>query len=79
MHQAGLIAYLAHWEKTKTRTTGLNSAYYSTIQNTTYPLEVAPGLYGMAALKDSLWSWTIKSRLLTNQPTRPNTVLNTVT
>jgi CubicO group peptidase (beta-lactamase class C family) len=63
MHQAGLIAYLAHWEKTKTRT-GLSSTYYSHIQNDLYPLEIAPGMYGMAAMEDSLWKWTIQSRLL---------------
>jgi CubicO group peptidase (beta-lactamase class C family) len=63
MHQAGLIAYLAHWEKTKTRA-GLNSAFYNNIRNDLFPLEVAPGMYGMAALEDSLWKWTIQSRLL---------------
>jgi CubicO group peptidase (beta-lactamase class C family) len=63
MHQAGLIAYLAHWEKTKTRA-GLNSAFYNNIRNDLFPLEIAPGMYGMAALEDSLWKWTIQSRLL---------------
>ena len=63
MHQAGLIAYLAHWEKTRTRT-GLNSSFYSHIHNDLFPLEIAPGMYGMAALEDSLWKWTIQSRLL---------------
>jgi CubicO group peptidase (beta-lactamase class C family) len=63
MHQAGLIAYLAHWEKTRA-TKGLNSSYYSNIQNGMHSLEIAPGLYGIQSMKDSLWKWTIESRLL---------------
>jgi beta-glucosidase-like glycosyl hydrolase/CubicO group peptidase (beta-lactamase class C family) len=64
MHQAGLIAYLAHWEKTRTSGKGLNSSYYSQIQNGLHSLEIAPGLYGIESMKDSLWKWTIDSRLL---------------
>lgn len=70
MHQAGLIAYQAHWERTVTPT-GPNTSYYSHIQNELFPLEVAPGLYGVASLKDSLWKWTIESRLLYKSPRQP--------
>ncbi len=63
MHQAGLIAFQDHWTKTRTRT-GLSPAYYSHTRDTEHPIEVAPGIYGIASLRDSLWSWTVQSRLL---------------
>jgi beta-glucosidase-like glycosyl hydrolase/CubicO group peptidase (beta-lactamase class C family) len=68
MHQAGLIAFQPHWEKTRTRS-GLNPAYYSSVKDEQHPIEVATGLYSIASLKDSLWRWTINSRLL-SKPAR---------
>jgi CubicO group peptidase (beta-lactamase class C family) len=63
MHQAGLIAFQDHWTKTRTRA-GLSPAYYSTTRDAAHPIEVAPGMYAIASLRDSLWNWTVQSRLL---------------
>jgi CubicO group peptidase (beta-lactamase class C family) len=63
MHQAGLIAFQDHWTKTRTRA-GLSPAYYSPTRDAAHPIEVAPGMYAIASLRDSLWNWTIQSRLL---------------
>ncbi len=63
MHQAGLIAFQDHWTKTRTRA-GLSPAYYSTTRDAAHPIEVAPGMYAIGSLRDSLWNWTIQSRLL---------------
>ncbi|QHT68011.1 serine hydrolase [Rhodocytophaga rosea] len=63
LHQAGLLAFQDHWTKTKTES-GLDSSYYSTKSGPDHPVMVAPGLYGIASLKDSLWQWTLQSRLL---------------
>ncbi len=63
MHQAGLVAFQDHWSRTRTRGS-LNPAYYSNVQDAQHPLIVGTGLYGVASLKDSLWRWTINSRLL---------------
>jgi CubicO group peptidase (beta-lactamase class C family) len=67
LHQAGLLAFQDHWTRTKTAN-GLDSAFYSTKPGPEHPLMVAPGLYGIAALKDSLWQWTLQSRLLKKVP-----------
>jgi CubicO group peptidase (beta-lactamase class C family) len=63
LHQAGLLAFQDHWTRTKAET-GLDSAFYSSVFSPQHPLMVAPGIYGIAALRDSLWQWTIQSRLL---------------
>ncbi len=63
MHQAGLIAFQDHWTKTRTRA-GLSPAYYSTTRDAAHPIEVAPGMYAISSLRDSLWNWTVQSRLL---------------
>ncbi len=63
MHQAGLIAFQDHWTKTRTKA-GPSPAYYSRTPDEQHQLEVAPGLYGVTSLRDSLWNWTIQSRLL---------------
>ncbi len=67
LHQAGLIAFQDHWTRTR-NAVSLDSAFYSVEPDERHPLMVAPGLYGIAALKDSLWHWTIKSRLLRKPP-----------
>jgi CubicO group peptidase (beta-lactamase class C family) len=64
LHQAGLIAFQDHWTRTRTESS-LDSAFFSGAPDEQHPLEVAPGIYGIATLKDSLWHWTIQSQLLT--------------
>jgi CubicO group peptidase (beta-lactamase class C family) len=63
LHQAGLLAFQDHWTRTKLQTS-LDPAFYSVTPDEQHPLMVAPGIYGIAALRDSLWRWTIQSRLL---------------
>jgi CubicO group peptidase (beta-lactamase class C family) len=64
LHQAGLIAFQDHWTRTRTESS-LDSAFFSAVPDELHPLEVASGIYGIATLRDSLWHWTIQSRLLT--------------
>lgn len=63
LHQAGLLAFQDHWTRTKIESE-FDTMYYSYELDELHPLVVATGLYGVATLKDSLWNWTIKSRLL---------------
>jgi CubicO group peptidase (beta-lactamase class C family) len=63
LHQAGLLAFQDHWTRTKSQS-DFDTTYYSSTLDELHPLVVATGLYGVATLKDSLWHWTIKSRLL---------------
>ncbi len=63
MHQAGLVAFQSHWDRTITRQ-GWLPDYYSPEKSDKYSTEVTPGMYGSSSLRDSIWHWTIESRLL---------------
>ncbi len=61
-HQAGLTPFLPHWKKT-VDTSGYDTLYYSRVKTEKFPNEVVPGLYSIASMEDSLWKWTIESKL----------------
>jgi CubicO group peptidase (beta-lactamase class C family) len=62
-HQAGLISYHPYWINTiNERNSG--KEYYSSTLNREYKIEVIPGMYAKPNLKDSIWSWMIKSDLI---------------
>ncbi|HYG02286.1 MAG TPA: serine hydrolase [Chryseosolibacter sp.] len=61
-HQAGLWPYLPFWAQTVKDTTFL-PAFYSRTPSLQYPLVVSDRLFASASMPDSLWSWTIKSKL----------------
>lgn len=63
MHQGGLVAFQSHWDRTITRQ-GWRPDYYSPVRNNDYSVEVTPGMYGLAHIRDSIWQWTIGSRRL---------------
>ena len=62
-HQAGLVAYIPFWEKTRVPL-GWKTEYYSSKQSAEYPLEVADGMFAKTAIRDSVWKWVIKSPLI---------------
>jgi beta-N-acetylhexosaminidase len=62
-HQAGLVAYIPFWEKTRIPL-GWKKEYYSSSSSAEYPLQVADGMYAKASIKDSVWKWIIKSPLI---------------
>lgn len=61
-HQAGLWPYLPFWAQTVKDTTFLPE-FYSRTPSLQYPLAVSDRLFANASMPDSLWSWTIKSKL----------------
>jgi beta-N-acetylhexosaminidase len=63
LHQAGLQPGIPNWQKTLTAQQ-LSPTYYASAQTTIYPNEVVPGVYSVKTMEDSLWSWTVRSRLL---------------
>ncbi|QMU27593.1 glycoside hydrolase family 3 N-terminal domain-containing protein [Adhaeribacter radiodurans] len=63
LHQAGLQPGIPNWQKTLA-SMQLSPTYYASAQTTIYPNEVAPGIYSVKTMEDSLWSWTLHSRLL---------------
>jgi len=66
-HQAGLWPGLPFWLQTIKDGTPLPQ-YYSTASNDEYPFPVAEGLFAHKSLKDSLWSWIIKSKVREKPP-----------
>jgi beta-glucosidase-like glycosyl hydrolase/CubicO group peptidase (beta-lactamase class C family) len=68
LHQAGLVAFLPFWERTRSKSgygdnDGFDSTYYRRKDTLDYTLQVAPNLYTRAATKDSVWKWVIRSPL----------------
>jgi CubicO group peptidase (beta-lactamase class C family) len=62
MHQAGLVAFIPFWEKTKSGTT-FKSDYYRFAKDSVN-LQVADNLYITPAIRDSVWRWVQQSKLI---------------
>lgn len=62
-HQAGLIAYIPFWERTRIPL-GWKTEYYNAKQSQECTLCVADGMYAKPAIRDSVWRWVIKSPLM---------------
>lgn len=63
IHQSGLAPFVPLWPLTL-EGPALKPIYYSSQQNVSYPLQVAPTLFGSPILKDSVWSWITDSKML---------------
>ncbi len=61
-HQAGLLPFIPFWRKTVDEV-GLNPKIYSAYPEQNFQNQVALGLYSINTLQDSLWQWTIDSKL----------------
>jgi CubicO group peptidase (beta-lactamase class C family)/beta-glucosidase-like glycosyl hydrolase len=68
-HQAGLVPFEPWWPQTISDSTW--SHFYSTEKNENYPLQVANHLYAANHIKDSVWQWTVKSKLLVKSDRTP--------
>jgi beta-N-acetylhexosaminidase len=62
-HQAGLLAYLPFWERTRSQA-GLKPEFYSNVQSADYPYSVAEGVFAHKAMRDSVWKWIVKTPLI---------------
>ncbi|MFT4032831.1 MAG: glycoside hydrolase family 3 N-terminal domain-containing protein [Siphonobacter sp.] len=60
MHQAGLTAYQAFWERTKPQGV-FSTDFYLRTDTLDYTLPVAQGLWTRPASADSVWKWVVKS------------------
>lgn len=67
-HQAGLAPFVPLWPLTL-EGPALKPIYYSSQQNVSYPLQIAPRLFGSPILKDSVWSWIATSKMM-DKPAR---------
>jgi beta-N-acetylhexosaminidase len=69
-HQSGLAPFIPLWPQTMKDTTFLPQ-FYSRKRDAIHPFPVAPGLYGSQAMKDSVWSWIIQSKMADKPPRTP--------
>ena len=63
LHQAGFVAYIPFWEKTR-KLNGFKEEYYAMVKSDSFPLQVADNLWARPAIRDSVWKWIIKSPLI---------------
>jgi beta-N-acetylhexosaminidase len=61
-HQSGLVPFIPMYPQTMKDTVYLPH-YYSRSKSDKYPLQVSTNLYASAVMKDSVWSWILKSKL----------------
>jgi beta-N-acetylhexosaminidase len=70
-HQSGLFPYVPFWARTMKDSTYLPE-FYASSATSEYPLPVAENLFGRKTLRDSLWQWTINSKINERQPRVPH-------
>ena len=62
LHQAGLVSYYPTlWDRTRAPGGGLKAEYYTARKDSLHTLQIAPTLWAVPALKDSVWKWVIQS------------------
>ena len=61
-HQAGLLPFIPFWRRTVDKV-GLNPTIYSVYPEQNFQMQVALGIYSINTLQDSIWQWTVDSRL----------------
>ncbi len=69
-HQAGLAPFIPMWPET-VRDTVFLPLYYGRTRNEQYSLQVSPNLFASPAIRDSVWSWIGKSKLVEKPPRTP--------
>lgn len=62
-HQAGLVPFEPWWPLTLADSAWMDH-YYATEKNENYPLKVANGMYVAPHIRDSVWKWTLQSKLI---------------
>ena len=63
LHRAGLRSYVPFWQMTRDRY-GLHSELYRFSLETDFTTQISSGLYATPSLRDSLWNWTIQSKMI---------------
>ncbi|MCX6213097.1 glycoside hydrolase family 3 N-terminal domain-containing protein [Spirosoma sp.] len=61
-HQSGMVSfYPTTWDRTRLPGGGLKAEYYGAVRDSLHTLQIAPTLWGVPALKDSVWKWVVQS------------------
>ena len=62
LHRAGLLSFVPFWAYTRDKN-GLRTDFYSTHPDESHPLQIAPALYSIQSLQDSVWRWMVDSKV----------------
>ena len=65
-HQAGLWPYLSHWSKTMKEKKPDSELYSFKSGDSIFCNRVGDRLYGSKYLEDSVWKWTVESKLISS-------------
>jgi len=68
-HQAGLWPFVPFWLQTEGN--GLDTVYYRNSASENFSIQVAPNLFALNSLPDSLWKWTLNARVRDKQYRKP--------
>ncbi len=70
LHKAGLQIHIPFWEQaySNKRKRTYDPIYISTSEIDGFSVEVLPGMYSTTFMRDSIWHWTLKSRLMKLEP-----------
>ncbi|GAB3640693.1 glycoside hydrolase family 3 N-terminal domain-containing protein [Spirosoma arcticum] len=61
-HQSGMASYYpTTWDRTRKPGGGLKAEFYNPTPDSLHTLQVAPTLWAVPALRDSVWKWVIQS------------------
>ncbi|MES2389299.1 MAG: glycoside hydrolase family 3 N-terminal domain-containing protein [Bacteroidota bacterium] len=63
LHQAGLVAFIPFWKRTK-NAEGFNPTFICDTGDAWFNKQVAQGLYAEDGMEDTLWKWIQQSELL---------------
>ncbi len=69
-HQSGLVPFMPLWNLTVKDSVYLPE-YYSRERNEKYPLQVSGNLFASINIRDSVWTWIVKSKMLEHPPRTP--------
>lgn len=61
-HQAGLWPFVPFWLKTQGE--NQDSLYYRNQYSEDFSIQIAPDLFALTSLPDSLWKWTLEARVI---------------
>lgn len=62
LHRAGLMSFVPFWAYTRDKDE-LSPDFYNMYLDEHNTIQVGPGLYGIQSLQDSVWQWTIDSKV----------------
>jgi len=67
-HQSGLQPFIPLYPQT-VKDTAYLPLYYNRVKNENYPLQVSTNLFASSIIRDSVWTWIVKSKM-TDKPAR---------